>query len=356
MTKYRLTLLLAITHLAAIAVFWAGAAIAQDFFPLYFGAGWLLDGQLPYGKEATEALARVWLVPEPFRNSGLAYPLPAIMLLLPLALLPFLLASIVWTVVGWLLAVAGSARITGSTPLLPLLYWPLLWSAILGQATLLWIGLAALLVVAMQQKRPWLAGVCIALLPLKPQAGLLFALAGCWWAWREQRRALLVAGATAGLLGIGSLLLAPAWLSSWLSQLTLYDALVDPQLQLAWLFPLLIACWRLPWFARLAIVQVFAFPMVSHNYGADPYVLLPLLLAWVGIGGRVALLGVACSWLWLPLLFANLGLLAGPLALFVPLLLAGSWRFFQSTRRSLPAPPPLRTPSPEAGASAADSS
>lgn len=333
--------LLIATQLTLLGLLWSVGIIAPDFFPIHLGALLISRGETPYGPAATGLLIELWSAPEPFPRAGIAYPLPVLLLALPLARLPFALAAALWNVAG-LLMLSRIEQLRAGSLLPALLFWPLFWSLVIGQATLLWCGLIALLLPALSRPaaghyppatgrrplpitHPAIAGLSLALLPLKPQTGLLFALAGAWLAWRHERRALFwAAGWAAGLAGL-AWLIAPHWLNDWLNQLAVYRAAVRPISMWPWGLLLLAACWRTPWWSRLAIIQVFLFPLVRQQYGIDPYSLLPLLFCWLSIGGRIALAGIACSWIWPLLVLAGAGNLAAETTLILPLILAGAW-------------------------------
>lgn len=322
----RFVLLILLTlQVALLALLWRADIITPDFYPLYLGAQLVLQGQSPYGSEATRLLMALWDAPEPFPRAGIAYPFPVLVLVAPLATLPYAAAAIAWVALG-LGLVALLQRLPGVPLLTPALSWPLFWSVAIGQATLIWSGFAVALLVGMRERSAWLVGLCIALLPLKPQSGLLFALAGAWWAWRESRMSLVWAGASAAVLGALAFALQPAWVQGWLEQVSVYNAAVRPISLLPWLVPLLAACWRLPWWSKLALLQVFLFPLVRQEYGIDPYTVVLLVLVWCGIGGRLALAGLACSWLWPIVLLSGFESLATPLTLFLPLVVCGAWR------------------------------
>lgn len=266
--------------------------LGVDFYPLYFAAQRTLAGQSPYGAAATAQLVQQW--PAPFATAGIAYPLPFIVLVLPLALLPLVPATAAWTIAGLASAVASVrlARNWRKLTLLPFLFLPLHRSATLGQATLLWFGLAALLVLGIHQRRSWQVGVCAALLFLKPQAGALFAIAGLVWLLRKDRRGLLWFAGVAGGLGLAAFALAPDWLAAWLAQTQQYRAIVHPPSLLPWSLLLVLACWRQPWWTMVAAAQVGLFPL------SDVYSALPLLFCWISVGGNLALAGASVSWLW----------------------------------------------------------
>src|SRR5262249_57983926 len=123
------------------------------------------------------------------------------------------------------------------------------------------------------------------LLLLKPQNGLFFALAGLVWGLLADRRALWWFFGVSFSLGAIAFLLEPGWLSAWIAQLQLYQTIVRPPSLLPGGLLLLVACWRLPWWARVAAAQVVFFPL------SDLYSALPLLFCWIGIGGPLALAG-----------------------------------------------------------------
>lgn len=268
-----------------------------DFYPLYYGAQRVLAGQSLYGAQATHDLMQRW--GEFYAQGGIAYPLPFVLLVVPLTLLTVPLATAVWTALGFA-AAYPSVFITQHTGwrkllvlLLPFAFWPLFRGVELAQATLLWTGLAAILVLGTTRKWPNAVAICAVLLLLKPQNGLLFALYGLYWLLRYHRRhfALSVAlGVT--LLGV-SLAVQPHWIQGWIAQVRAYDHYVTPHSLLPiGLIPLL-ACLRLRLHlvAKIAIAQVILFPIT------DMYSTLPLLLAWSTFSPPLALVGASMTWL-----------------------------------------------------------
>lgn len=340
-------------QLTILGLLWANGIITPDFFPLHLGAVLLARGESPYGPAATALLVQLWDAPEPFPRAGIAYPLPALLPVLPLAPAPFPAAALLWGALSVGLVIGVARRQAPAGLALALIFWPTFWSLAIGQATLLWTGLILALLLLLGaigagpatpsthapqgQLRPALLGLCLVLLPLKPQTGLLFGLAGAWLAWRGERRAWAWALGWAALLAGASWLIAPTWLGDWLGQLQVYRDAVRPISLWPWGAALLAAGWRLPWWSRLAIVQVFLFPLVRQEYGIDPYTMMPLLLVWLGIGGRLALVGAALSWIWPALVVAGMGGVAAELTLFLPLLIAGAWRTLRPARDE---PPP----------------
>ena len=188
-----------------------------DFYPLYYGAKAWLHGGNAYVLDAVA----------PARDHGYSlfevgntYPLPAVLLVLPLSLLPAKLAAIVWLgalTAGLLLAL----RLAG-LPSWLLLTLPVLDGLRLEQYTILVLALQLVALWAYRTGRHWWLAWCCALILTKPNQGLVFVLAMLLLArhWRQQ----LVAGT---LLWGGTLLLDPNWLSEWWPSLARYQALTD---------------------------------------------------------------------------------------------------------------------------------
>ena len=316
-----------------IVWFWLGMLILQqpgdrlgtDFYPIYWGGKLVLAGQNPYGPEAIAHFKQVWNVP--FAAAGFAYPLPAVIGVLPLVLLPLPIAILVWTAAG-AIGSATAIRLRDDWKglvLLPLLFMPLHRAIVVKQATLVWFALVVLLLFAMRRRWPWVVGLCVALLPAKPQVGILFALAGAIWAWRENRWTWAWIAGWSVLFWGTSFWLQPDWVEQWLASVALYDDIVYTAHLLPWGLLVLVFTWRLPWYAQLGAAQVVLFPM------ADVYAGLPFLLTWVAIGGPLALIGSSISWL--PLLA---GLPNSPDAFWVttvlPLMVCAAWRLYTSRR------------------------
>lgn len=303
--------------------------MGTDFYPLHRAARALLAGENPYGPAITAELSRTWRAP--YAAAGFAYPLPAVVGVLPLLLLPLPLAVGAWLALG-VGGAAAAIRLRAEWRdllFLPLCFMPLHGAAIMKQATLVWFALAVALLFAMRQDRAWLAGFCIALLPAKPQAGILFALAGLVWAWRERRAALAWAAGWALVIWGASFALLPGWVSVWAASVARYNSIVYTASLLPLGLVLIVVTWRLPWYARLAAAQVVLFPMT------DVYSALPLLLTWVGVGGPLALFGAALSWLGVALGMSNT-IITFWLDIMLPLAICAWWRLYQA-RRARPA-------------------
>ena len=265
--------------LLAMAALWLrlfiaipAVTIAGDFFPIYHAAGLLLHGRSSYSLEAVRELQQLW--PTPHAATDYSYPLPLAMLLVPIGVLPLLAAVIIWLVASTpsAFAVVRLRPDWLDAALLALLFMPFFDALRARQVSLLFFGLIVLLLLGMRAHRSWLVGTMIALLPIKPQIGLLFALYSLIWAWREDRRALVWALGLGVLVWGGSLALQPTWPYDWIAGLSRYTAVNQSITLLPWSLVLLLVTWHMPWPARIAAAQVALFPLVGV------YTLLPLLL------------------------------------------------------------------------------
>lgn len=332
-----LTICVGIITLWLMALF-SDPRLGTDFYPLYFGARRIISGESPYGAAATQALMREWSAP--FAAAGIAYPMPLLILIAPLSLLPLPLATAIWITFGMascLLAVRLVPEWRYNI-LIPFVFLPFHRSVVMGQATLVWLGFAVLLIQSMQMRRSWLSGILILLLTLKPQDGILFALAGLVWAWREQRQALWWFCGSAVLLIGGAFLARPTWTQEWIAQTRIYQTIVAPPHLLPFGLILIIACWKQPWWARVAAAQVVCFPL------SDLYSALPLLLCWLAIGGWISLVGAGISWLW------SIGGLPNTLTVFwwlilIPLCLSAVWHGWLHQRYDVHRPHKTAPPS-----------
>lgn len=185
----RITASLAIAVIVALFSVFKGIqdAPAPDFAMFWVSARALVAGQNPY------AIPRV--VGEFTFESGFLNPLPAAVVVTPVAGMPFLLATAVFNAVGMgLLAFALSRKDWQRMPIL--MSFPALYSLVLGQ----WSPYVTAAAVS-----PWLAWAAVC----KPNIGLTaFARSPSW-------RFVWVAAATLAF----SFVVRPAWLGEWLSSL-----------------------------------------------------------------------------------------------------------------------------------------
>lgn len=191
---------------------WSGHALGRDFVNYWtaghlVGEGRAVDAFTPDSFLAAEH--RLFDPRLPFHFWS--YPPPALLLVAPLSLLPYIAGLIAWTVAG-LALVAPALRAYLKTPQ----QW---WLALACPAAAIDVGLgqngaftAAILIggLALWRSRPILAGALLGLLIFKPQIALLLPLAVI-----AERRwpTMLAAAASAAAVCLLSLLLfgAGAW-------------------------------------------------------------------------------------------------------------------------------------------------
>lgn len=297
----------------------------NDMYPLWLAAHALLRGVDPYGTSMMAHFDAIWQTYHwAFASVGFVYPLPAVVGLWPFLLLPLLVTIILFLVCG---SFGSFLAITlrdnwQSLTLLPFCFLPFQRAIVVKQPSLIWFALTVILLLAMRKHWPIIVGYCIVMLPAKPQTGFLFALVGLIWAWRNERRTLLWIGVWGALIWGGSFVLQPTWVFEWIASVRHYSAIAPTPSLLPWGLLLIVACYRLPWYAQVGVAQVVLFPL------SDSYSALPFLLAWVGIGGPLALWGSGMSWLWVILRFHN-PMVSVWLLLVLPLALCALWRAYQ---------------------------
>jgi hypothetical protein len=195
--------------------FMIGAPFGRDFVNYWMGGRLALDGQLDL---LTDLRAYNALIVERFGHSAddffvFSYPPSLLPFLVPFGALPYLPALIAWTTINLALLI-WSARLIGAdrralvaTALAP----ATLTMAVYGQFS---GAVAALAVVAVTRaaRRPALAGLCLALISVKPQLaaaiGLIMLLIGQWRA---------VAWSVPGATAIAGLSVAMFGLAPWQS-------------------------------------------------------------------------------------------------------------------------------------------
>lgn len=195
-----------------------GSVGSLDFVEYWSAARLVMDGGNPYDPTALLAVERAagwpWEDPLPMWN-----PPWTLALVLPVALLPFGVASFVWLLVQLgLLLVSGLllwryfAAQEGREWLsfyLVVGFFPSLSALKLGQISpWMLLGLIGFLW-AERQRQDWVAGASLSLLMIKPHVTYLFLAAALWWAWRRERWSILV-GWIAGLIGTSTLVLSLA--------------------------------------------------------------------------------------------------------------------------------------------------
>jgi alpha-1,2-mannosyltransferase len=178
-----------------------GMQVARDFGAFWTAAGLALSGHASaaYGPAAPAALTGLF---GPGRHPSFFYPPPALLLWLPLALLPFAAAAAVWLVASGTAYTAAISVIAGRGSVALALAFPAVpVCALYGQNALLSAALFGAAGVALE-RRPVLAGFGLGCLIYKPQLAVLVPVA---LAAAARWRALAAAAATAAALAGGSL-------------------------------------------------------------------------------------------------------------------------------------------------------
>lgn len=164
----------------------SGTAGDVDFVAFHAAARLALEGPATAAWDATaHAAAREASLGGPVRIFPFLHPPTFLFLILPLGLLPYFGAMAAWLAVTGtaLLAVLGAWGIGPIGLAAALLSPAAVLNAAHGQTGFLAAALLAGAGLAFD-RRPWLAGLCLAVLAVKPQFGLLIGpallVAGCW--------------------------------------------------------------------------------------------------------------------------------------------------------------------------------
>ena len=217
--------------------------LGRDFYIYWSAARAVQTGHSPYDLvflQATQQAVGWNVAREPIPFQPYLYPPWLALLLWPLGWLPFRLASLLWLAAGGVTAAAtvivamkatgrrvrGLALLGGL--LLGLTYLPVLHMLAVGQVTV-WLGLLiALMAWALSGKRDTLAALCVGLLSIKPQIGLIVAaLVGLGWLTQRHWRPLIWLTGTwlaCALLGFS---VAPNWPGEMLTVPQQFEALTN---------------------------------------------------------------------------------------------------------------------------------
>jgi len=196
-----------------------GKPFGSDFITFWAASLAALEGHAPHAYN----IARLFhyeqiAVPASQKVFGWYYPPSFYLIVLPLALLPYVAAYWVWTLATLGCYVAAVRRVVqGSAAMWLLAGFSAVWINFMhGQNGFLTAALAGAGTLCLR-KRPYLAGVFIGLLAIKPHLALLFPVAlvaiGAW-------RTLATAAATAfALTAAGTAVLGRATLAAWVNGL-----------------------------------------------------------------------------------------------------------------------------------------
>ena len=289
----------------------AGKVLGEDFVDFWVGSLFALSGQgaLAYDLDAFRAIIlEVARAPiEPYLYS---YPPSLMLLTLPLALLPFGVALLVWTLGGGLAVYALLRRLLDkSTALFVMLGTPALFvNAVFGQTgalTAVFFGGGLLLL----NTHPLTAGILLGLLSFKPHLGLLLPVAlvfgGHWRAFMGASLSVITLFmASAAVIGVDAWMAFPERIADMQTIITLHGQglwhripttfisarLLGFEANLAWGFHIPVALIALITVARVwksdvlpsskAVVLVLA-TLLATPYAWDyDMVVLTVVVAW----------------------------------------------------------------------------
>lgn len=235
-----LLLLFAADSYAMYVVFSSRFPGAADFFPRWYGGRvLLLEGRNPYEREvALEAqLGLFGRYTEPWEDQvAFAYPLYTLFLFWPLVYVPYAAAQAMWMVVLQFILVIGTSlclklvrwQIPSWLLLLTMLwavfFYPGARSVILGQFSVVVFGFFVAALWAAEQRRDYIAGVCLALTTIKPQMVFMLVPLLLLWALTQRRWQIMIGFGSALLILTGTaMLLVPTWLQDFYSGLFAYS-------------------------------------------------------------------------------------------------------------------------------------
>jgi hypothetical protein len=235
-----LLLLFAADAYAMYVVFSSRFPGAADFFPRWFGGRvLLLEGRNPYEREvALEAqLGLFGRYTEPWEDQvAFAYPLYTLFLFWPLVYAPYAAAQAMWMVVLQFILVLGAGlclklvkwQIPSWLLLLTMLwavfFYPGARSVILGQFSVVVFGFFIAALWAIEQRRDYVAGVCLALTTIKPQMVFMLVPLLLLWTLTQRRWQIMIGFGSALLILTGTaMLFVPTWLQDFYRGLFAYS-------------------------------------------------------------------------------------------------------------------------------------
>lgn len=218
-SRFSIGFLIMVVACTCAVMFWRSTVVYPtgvfDLYPLYYGAkAWRATGN---AYDLSTIVPSSHLT-QPVYRIGNSYPLPAILLILPLSFLSPQNAAIFW--VGILVAGLLLVLRLDSLSLWLIAYFPILNGINLEQYTVFVLVFQLLALWAWREKHPWLLAICCTLVLTKPTQGLLFVLVLALLArnWRQQ---IVVTTIIWG----GTIVIDHNWLREWLPTLSQYQAI-----------------------------------------------------------------------------------------------------------------------------------
>jgi hypothetical protein len=231
-------------------------AYHSDLFPRWLGTREALRYRAdPYSRAVTQDIQRGYYGRPLSAGSrvdpqGFVYPAYVMLLIAPLALLPFSVAEPLFFFILLLLALSIIPLFTRSLNI----HWnrqsqslatavlfasfPLAEALYVEQFTILVIFCAAAGTAALIKGRLWLAGGLLAVTTIKPQLSFLLLSWFALWAithWQNRRGLVISFLVTWVSLGLGAELLLPGWVTKWLGAAFAYVRYPEVRTPTAWL-------------------------------------------------------------------------------------------------------------------------
>lgn len=265
-----------------------------DFYPIRIGTEQLLSGNSPYSEETSNHLKSNWDVAKSGTQVAalVAYPAPFLVALSPIIALPPAYISLGWfclmsVALGFALYKTSRNYADVCTALL---FYPLFHAFTLQTSSMLWLAILLLCLFNVKERSPVFLGLLLALLPLKPQVGLLFFPIAIYYCWRENRRALAWMCSWSILIWSVSFALLPDWIGQWLRAVEQYQEQAA-NLNVSYMFAILLVLGiglPLPAFTALASLAIFPLNDIYSTillcvfFRAYPY--NPMLMSALSLG------------------------------------------------------------------------
>lgn len=247
----------------------SGNAYHSDFYGRWLGTRLAMRNHAdPYDPSVTREIQR-GIYGHPLDASsaldphGFAYPASVVILLAPIAMLPFAVASPIFSIVLYVIVLflmplfmfgLGQKWDRGTVWMATFVLFasfPLAFALYVQQFTLLVTFAMAAGVACLAKRRLVLAGILFAVSTIKPQlVVLMLAWLGVWSGaqWPARRRTLISFLASAALLVFSPELLVSGWFNKWLGAANVFWRYRDLKIPAAWLLPGV--------FAQLATIAV----------------------------------------------------------------------------------------------------
>jgi hypothetical protein len=319
---------LAVVATIAISFFSTEGHTGRDFSPLVLGLQAEITGSAAYSTETQQQIGAHFATPGPTQclrcsQIGLAYPMPALLLALPVAGIDIAIAERVLMLLS--VALFAVALRINSLPPIWLLSAPAFQAIRANNPSLLLVALLLIGFWAAGNDRWWLVAICVAFtIGAKPQTTLLLAGALAVVTIRAgQWKPLLV---SCGGVGVITLLLDPLWFSNWLAVVRDYREVTTSAAAYPWLWWALplpaLMLWRGHVWPGLALLQVLLSPINVQS----PYVTLPLLVGYAAMSGKGRLVAWLPGWFFIPIGETIGFLFATVITLFVPFVEAATYQ------------------------------